>query len=76
MFGHAMKGCGIATLWGLASLAVNRLLEANFNSMMLAAPQVWELTMGQRYAIAFITGAASTLLRLCARLVCGAADSL
>lgn len=42
---------------GLASLAVNRVLEANFNSRMLATPQVLQYNMGQRYAIAFITGA-------------------
>ena len=56
MFGPAMAGCGKASLIGLVNLAVNRVLEANFNSWMLTAPQVWQYTMGQRYAIAFITG--------------------
>lgn len=55
-FRHAMAGCGKATLMGIVSLVVNRVLEANFSAVMLTAPQVWDLSMGQRYAIAFITG--------------------
>jgi hypothetical protein len=54
-----MAACGKATMVGLGSLVVNRVLEANFSPMMLTAPKVWERSMAQRYAIAFITGALS-----------------
>jgi hypothetical protein len=56
MFGPALRGCGVGAAVGLTCLGINRVLEANFNSMMITAPRVWDFNLAQRFALALVTG--------------------
>lgn len=56
MAGSAFTTAAKCVSQALALLIVNLFLGAFFSPKLLTAPRVWDLSMGQRYLIAMITG--------------------
>lgn len=57
MMAPALTASGKCIVQGIALLIVHLGLSAYFSPMILTAPRVWELSMLQRYLIAFAIGA-------------------